>query len=170
MLSPRITVNPAIVGAIAAASKVGNLQKSISWPPQQPLFSFQPGTGSGQMDEWFDDIRTLADGANESLDLSGSSQADFTGVALAFAHVKLLGIYADPANTTDLTVGNGTNPFLGALGAGANTLILKPGELHMFVRPVTGYPVVGGASDILKIANGAGAAAKYTILIGGTSV
>ena len=169
MPNPNIIVQPAIVGTIGGPASLGALSEAINWPSITPLFSFTPGTGSGQMDQWFEGKRTLATAAADNIDLNGSGFTDPFGVALAFLKVKLIAIYADPANTTDLTVGAGTNPFNGPLGGTLPTLTLKAGELNMFVRPA-GYPVVPATGDILKILNAAGASATYSILIGGTSV
>lgn len=169
MSNPRLIINAGITGVIGATADIGSLQKSLN-TQLIPVFNFEPGTGAGQADVYFDDIRALATGANETLDLSGTALNDPFGMPIAFAHIKAMIIYAAAANTTDLTVGNGANPFAGPMGAGANTLILKPGELFMAVRPTTGYPVVNATSDGLKVANAAGATASYTIILVGTSV
>lgn len=170
MSSPRIIVNPLINGIVGGAASLGSLVKNINWPPTQPLFSFLPGTGVNQMDVWYDAIRQLASNTSETLDLTGTALEDPFGTAIAFGHIKLLAFYADPTNTTDLTIGNGVNPFLAAFGAAAHTIILKPGDLALFVRPTTGYVVTDTTADGLKVANAAGAAANYSLLIGGVSV
>jgi hypothetical protein len=168
--NPTVNITPSIIATIGAAAAIGALQKTINWPAQQPLFQFTPGTGAGQMDTWYDGTRTLASNTNESLDLTGTALLDPFGVAIAFGHINLIAIRASAANTTDLTVGNGTNPFVGPFGAGTHTLILKPGDLAMFVRPTTGYVVTNSTADILKVVNATGAAASYDLLLGGVSV
>lgn len=169
MSSPSIAVNLNIAGQIQGAADIGSLLKTLSWPPAQPLHNFTPGTGSFQLDTWWDDIRTLASAANESLDLN-ASLTDAFGASVALLHVKLLAIYADPNNTTTLTVGAGTNPFVGPLGGTTPTIALAPGCLSLHTYPTTGWPVVASTGDILKVTNGSGASANYSILIGGVSV
>jgi hypothetical protein len=168
-VSPTLAVNLSIAGSIQQTADIGSLQKTITtWPPLQPLVNFTAGVGANQIDTWFDDIRSLAGAANESLDLNGSLTDGF-GNTVNLLHVKLLALYRDPLNTTDLTVGAGTNPFLFGMGGTTPTLTLKPGGLILLTYPSTGFPVVASTGDILKVANAAGATANYHILVGGTS-
>jgi hypothetical protein len=169
MSSPTIIVNPLIAGVVAAASTIGAVTQTLSWPTAQPLCSFHPGTGANQLDVFYDAVRPLASATAESLDLTGTTLIDMFGVPVALGHVKLLAFLADPTNTTDLTIGNAANPFVGPFGAGTHTVILKPGDFAMFMRPTTGYLVTNATADLLQISNAAGAAAKYSLLIGGTS-
>lgn len=169
MSTIRMILNPLISGTVQGAAALGSLVKTINWPPVQPLYQFTPGVGANQMDVWYDALRTLASAATETLDLTGTALEDPFGTAITFGHIKLIGLYAAKENTTDLTVGNGVNPFLGPLGAAAHTLILKPGDCAVFARPSTGYPVTDATAEGLKVANAAGAAGSYSILVGGVS-
>ncbi len=72
------------------------------------------------------------------------------------------------ANTTDLTIGLGTNPFLGFLGGTTPTIgPIKPAGMFMIAAGhASGIGTVGAASsDILRIANSSGASATYQIAI-----
>lgn len=125
------------------------------------------GTSSGKADREWNGARNLASGANESLDFNGALTDEF-GDAAVFAKIKVLAIKAKSTNTTNLTIGNGTNPFQGPLGAAANTIVLAPGEAIVLVSP-TGWTCGAAASDVVKVANAAGAAADYEIMAVGTS-
>lgn len=125
------------------------------------------GSGSGQANKLWDAVRSVASGANDDIDLNGALTDPF-GVAVNFSTVKAIIIRADGANTTNLTVGNGTNPFVGPFGAAAHTLQLKPGGVIVLVAPQTGWTVTAATADILRIANAAGATASYSITILGT--
>lgn len=168
MSSPTLAVNISIAGIIQSVADIGSLAKAINWPPTQPLHSFTPGTGSFQLDTWWDDIRQLATNTNETLDLVGSL-TDAFGVSVAPAHIKLLAMYADPGNTTTLVVGAAAAPFLAGMAGTTPTFDLPPGGLRLFTAPTLGWVSTGGASDGLKVVNPAGATATYSILVGGTS-
>jgi hypothetical protein len=127
------------------------------------------GTGANQVDKIFADQRSLATGATEDLDLVGTALTDPFGVAVSFTKVKGIFIKAADTNTTDLTIGNGTNPFVGWFGAGAHTLKVPPGGIVFLSAPVNGLAPVASTGDILKVANAAGATATYNIVIIGTS-
>lgn len=124
------------------------------------------GTGAGKANKVFYDERTLATGATEDLDLTGVLTDSF-GTTLTFAKVRLIVIKAAAANTTILTVGNGTTPFV-FLGTGTHTTVLDAGDaLMLYKGGVNGIPVTATTGDILKVANAAGASATYQILIVG---
>jgi hypothetical protein len=124
------------------------------------------GTGSGQANAMFSDLRTLTSAASDNLDLAGVL-TDAFGAVLTFTKIKAIIIESDAANTVDITVGNGTNPFIGPFGAGAHTLALQPGGLIVLVAPQTGWTVTGATGDILKILAGA-ATVNYRIHLIGT--
>lgn len=130
-------------------------------------YSFTNGTGAGKANKMFSDERTITSGGNESLDLSGVL-TDFTGTALSFTKIKALIIISDPTNTVNITVGNGTNPVVGGPwgAAGANPLVLQPGDAHIFLSNSANglFAVTNSTADILKVAVGA-ADSKYRIII-----
>jgi hypothetical protein len=135
------------------------------------LSEFLDGTGEGQANLAFLDERTVATGANDDLDLAGVL-TDAFGASIAGAEIVALMIVNKPrlasaaANTTNLTVGVGTNPVIGYLGGTTPTLgPIRPGNMVMFGGPnVGGFGAVTAATgDILRIANSAGASATYQI-------
>ena len=119
--------------------------------------------------------RTIASASNDDLDLSGVL-TDAFGDTLANAKLKLILILnrardaSEAANTTDLTIGGGSNPFVGILGGTAPTIgPIKPGGFVMIgASHLDGIgAVTAGTGDILRIANSSGASAKYVVgLIG----
>jgi hypothetical protein len=131
--------------------------------------SFADGVGAGQCNAFWQDTRTLLTSANEGtgLDFAPTSSSGKTGV-VTFARIKVLYVRADPTNTTTITVSkptNGLNIFTGTTPALA---ALTPGGVFLFVDPsATGIPVAAGTSDLLQIANSAGASANYTIIVAG---
>lgn len=133
------------------------------------------GTTANKADLIFADQRAVSTGANDDIDLAGVL-TDAFGVTLTF--VELVGILiinapiTGAANTTDLTIGLGSNPFLGFLGGTTPTIgPIKPGGAFMiFAGDADGIGTVGaGSSDILRIANSSGATANYQIVIIGRS-
>ena len=137
----------------------------------EKLLSLANGTGVGQADILFVDERTVASASNDDLDLAGVLASAFgqTITAVEVVAVVLFNsplLASDPANTTSLTLGGGTNPVpaisSGAIGPNGMVLLADhdAGGLAT-VTPATG--------DILRVANSAGAAAKYCIGIVGRS-
>lgn len=127
------------------------------------------GTGVNQVDKIFADQRSLASGATEDLDLVGTALTDPFGVTVSFTKVKGVFLAASANNTTNLTIGNGTNPFVGPFGAGTHSLQLQPGGMIWLFAPHTGWTPTATTADILKVANAAGATATYNVTIIGTS-
>jgi len=134
------------------------------------------GTLANQADLIFADQRAVTTGADDDIDLAGVL-TDAFGVTITF--VELVGVLiinkpiTGALNTTDLTIGLGTNPFLGFLGGTLPTIgPIKPGGAFMlFAGDAAGIGTVGaGTSDVLRISNSAGATANYQIIIIGRSV
>jgi hypothetical protein len=129
------------------------------------------GTGENQANIAWMDERTVLTGANDDIDLAGVL-TDAFGASVVGAEIVCLFIINKPqsssaaANTTNLTVGVGTNPVTGYLGGTTPTLgPIRPGNFAMLAGPnVGGFGVVtAGTGDILRVANSAGASATYQI-------
>ena len=125
------------------------------------------GVGANQADEVFTDTRTLTTGANEDLDLSGTTLQNAFGVNIAFVKVNGIFILALSTNTTNLTVGAAAaTQFSAGFGAVTHTWILKPGDWIAAASPAAaGWTVGAGATDLFRITNAAGASASYKIAV-----
>ena len=156
------TVRASIVATATKTRDTGTL----TWPLNiSDSLSLTTGNGANQVNEMFDDDRTLAASANEELDLSGTLTNAF-GDTIAFTGVKALYIKNNSSVDT-LTVGDAAatpwEPFFGATG---ETLQIPPGGMLLLTAPSAGgWPVTGGSADKLKITNGAGGSTTYRIII-----
>lgn len=128
--------------------------------------SLADGTDDDEADLLFHDTRSLATGADESLDLAGVLLDSF-GSTLTFSKVKFLAIYNKTAGQT-LTVGNGAAPFEGWISA-LGTIQIHGESWAVLIADPVGWPVVAATDDLLKIANSAGATCYYDIIIVGDS-
>ncbi len=132
------------------------------------------GTGAGQVDLVYAKERTVASGANDDLDLAGGL-TDAFGAAITFAEIVAIAIFNKQpdgtANTTTLTIGGGSNPWLGLVGASGDLIRLPAGGvLLMACDTAAGLgAVTASTADILRIANAAGAGNTYQIVILGRS-
>jgi hypothetical protein len=133
--------------------------------------SFSDGTGANQADKVYVAERTVASNTNDDIDLTGSL-SDALGATITAAELAALLIYnkpLDPAadNTTNLTIGAGSNPMLGFLGGTTPTIgPIRPGCFMLLggVANAGGFGAISaGVGDILRVANSAGAQAKYQI-------
>lgn len=143
-------------------------------PELMAVIDLASGTGADQSDLIFADERTVASGANDDLDLAGVL-ASSLGATLTFVNITAILLVNKPrsgTNTTNLTIGGGTNPFVGFLGGTTPTIgPIRPGGVVLLsCGAATGIgAVTAGTGDILRIANSAGASATYQIVIVGRS-
>jgi hypothetical protein len=136
-------------------------------PVIEMLMQLSDGTLANQANIVFVDERTVATAATDSLDLAGVL-TDAFGATIAAAEIVALMVInkprsGTPANTTDLTIGGGTNGVF----ATAFPFVLKPGAVFLLsAADAAGVKTVTPATaDILTIVNSAGASAKYQIAI-----
>lgn len=136
-------------------------------PVIETLIQLTDGVAANQANIAFADERTLASGATDSIDLAGVL-TDAFGATIAAAEIVAILIInkpraGSPVNTTDLTIGGGTNGVF----ATAFPLVLKPGAVLLAgAGDAAGIKIVTpGTADILTIINSAGAAAKYQIAV-----
>ena len=99
------------------------------------------GTGADQADTLFHDERTLADGANETLNLYDSgSLKDSLGNDLTLETLKLLFIENTSADAS-LKVGGGATP-VGLFADSSDIELIKPGGYKLWFAPnATGLDV-----------------------------
>lgn len=140
-------------------------------PEMQAAITLTGGTVASAADILWMDQRTVASATNDDLDLAGVL-ADAFGATVAAVELVALFIINAPAsgaaNTTNLTVGVGSNPVVGWLGGTNPTLgPIRPGGVLLRAEyDVAGMcTVTAGTGDILRIANSSGASATYQIAI-----
>jgi len=158
-----------IVAALTAKQTGGNDFSGDNFTPaMRQTISITDGTGANQGDLLFLDQRAVATAANDDIDLSGVL-ADAFGATITAAELVAVFVINAPisgaANTTDLTIGAGSNPYIGFLGAAHTIGPIKPGGMFMIgAGDAAGIgAVTAGTGDILRIANSAGATANYQI-------
>jgi hypothetical protein len=138
------------------------------------VLSLADGTGANQADLMYIAERTVADGANDDIDLAGALSDTFGGT-ITMAEVVAVFVINAPvsgsANTTDLTIGDAGSAFEGFLSASGTVGPLKPGAVFFIgAGDAAGLgAVTGGSADELRIANSAGAANTYQIGVLGRS-
>ncbi|WP_257556423.1 hypothetical protein [Sphingobium sp. CFD-2] len=159
-----IKLQAAIKGTIAKTVD----DRTISAPVSEAYsHDLSTGTAADQATHTYVKDFSLASGANTTFDLAGSLTDDL-GQACVFTAIKAILLISDSDNTTNLTLGNGSNPFVGPFDDGTATVTVKPGGAFMISDPsATGMAVAAGTGDILKLANGSGATATGTLVIVG---
>lgn len=127
------------------------------------------GVGDAQANQQWHARRTLAAGANESLDLAGPLRDSF-GDAVAFTRLKAI-LLRNGSQAGTLTLGGGSNAFVGWFGGAGQSLTLRPGGFALIAcADATGYAVVNGAADVLRLVNNdTDHALPYEIVLVGTA-
>jgi len=132
--------------------------------------SLADGAGAGQANHVWADQRTVASGANDDIDLR-STLEQLNGALFAPTSIVALFLRNAPidpgaaANTTNLTIGGGTNPVVGLFGTTSGA-ISPGGAILLFAGAAGGLCAVTAATaDILRVANSAGASATYQIAL-----
>jgi len=137
--------------------------------PYARQYALTNGAGVNQADRIFADQRTVNASTNDDLDLAGVL-TDVFGATLTFARIKGMLISSNVANVQNFSVGGGTNPFINWIAGTTPTVVIRPGGMFLLLAPdATGYAVTAGTGDILRIANGAGSAITYDIVLIGSS-
>lgn len=150
-----------------SAVKVGS--NDLGRPEQRPtleeLLQFADGTAADQADIIFTDNRSINASNNDDIDLAGALSDAFGATVNA---AEIVGIIILNHSTQTLTVGvAGTNPWVTMWAASGDGIKVFPRGLFVnFAPDASGLgAVVGGASDVLRIANPAGGTANYDIVI-----
>lgn len=135
------------------------------------FLNFGEGTTLGNFDLAYIRERTVADGANDDIDLAGvlSTQLGTTFAGAELVGLMLINKHKDgTANTTALTIGGGSNPMIGFLGGTTPTIgpIQPNGSLCLFSPHASGLgAITAGTGDILRVTNAAGAENTYQIAL-----
>lgn len=156
---------------ITASESSSNDFANPSWAANiTHALNFTDGTAANQFDlVWFDE-RAVATASNDDIDLSGAlstalgtSFVAAEGVMIAIVNAPISGT----ANTTNLTIGNGTNAWEGWVSSAGTVGPIGPGGFFMIGSPdATGLGTITAATaDILRVANSAGATATFQIAI-----
>lgn len=122
---------------------------SFKYAPTQ----YANGTGAGQCDRLYAAQLTLAASGTFSITLTNFT--DFFGNTLSMLRFKSLFVNLVSGGASSIAVGNATNPLANWISVTTATIQVRSGGLLWLDSPVdaTGYPIVAGASDTLKITN-----------------
>lgn len=162
----------ATIKASLAVSEAGSNAFSSGpfWNGSMEFLSvLSDGTTANKADLSYMAERTVASASNDDIDLAGvlTDALGDTVTAAELVAVMVINAQKDgTANTTDLTIGGGSNPVVGFLGGTTPTIgPIKPGGMVMLAAgDAAGLgAVAAGTGDILRIANSSGASNTYQI-------
>jgi len=135
-------------------------------PTMTAMIDLINGTGEGQADVVYIAERTVASGGVNTVDLNGTLKDAFGNnvvavelVALFLINARLSGV----ANTTELTLGGGSNPVagyqVGTIGP------IRPGSfVFLGSQDSLGYgPIVATTGDIISVTNAVGASNTFQL-------
>jgi hypothetical protein len=174
-MATALAVNLKLDGNASLTGAAGLLQRPFNLPLGQGNWSEMKlalgfGAGNNQANTWWADERTVAAGADDDLDLSGTL-TNPAGEALALTALKLLLVAVKDADgVKKLLVGPQglAGAFQGPWGGVGATNYKTVDNFDLLVNhPWGGYPIVGGTTDKLRVHNPGAAAVTYRILIAG---
>jgi hypothetical protein len=162
-------------GSASLTGPAGLLQRAVtlplgsgSWGDMKLALGF--GSGNLQANNWWADERTVAAGADDDLDLSGTLSNVFAEL-LSLTAIKLLIILIKDADgVKKLVVGPQglTGAFQGPWGGVGATNSTAVDNFGVPINhPWGGYPIAAGATDKLRVHNPGAAPVTYKILIAG---
>lgn len=159
-----ITIGLTLTKSLDLSTPQDNLSKSNKLTLSDTAGALYPA------DQLFHDVRTLADGANETLDLT-ASLTDAFGATVSFSNLKAIFIQNNSADANLLVGGAAANP-LDLFAASANDILKIPrkGIFYMQYEHADGFIV--STSDQLKIehdGSGSDALTYDIILVGNTA-
>ena len=117
------------------------------------------GTGSGKANRHWSDERSLAEGANETIDLMALTDA--FGRTLTFTKLKFL--YIKNTSTVELTIGRAMAPIALFVNS-SDMLIVNKGNYFLLADSLLGLDIAVQTKDI-KVTAGIGAALTYEIIL-----
>ena len=167
-----MTLSAEIKVALSALQRGDNSFGGDRFAPRiEALLPFTDGTGANQANLLYAGERTVADGADDDVDLSGAL-ADAFGATITAAEVAALLLINAPIsgnpNTTALTIGGADSPFEGFLGGTDPTLgPIPPGGVVLLAGPSAAGlgAITADTADELRVSNASGAANTYQLAI-----
>jgi hypothetical protein len=166
-VSGSTTIN--ITGKQTGTTSLGSTPVSNRTLPH--AVSYTDGTVANQFDQLYMAERTVADGANDDIDLAGVLTDAFGNTLTGAELVEITIInkqFDGTVNTTDLTIdGTVTNGFKGFLNAAGIVGPIGPGGHFSIGCPDAGGlgTITASTEDIIRVTNSAGAANTYQIAI-----
>lgn len=155
----------------ASQASPNSLFGNLSSAEMRAVLNTTLGTGANQADRLYMAQRQVASGANDDIDLAGVL-TDAFGTVITAAELVALFLINKPIsgvdNTTNLTLGGGTNPVVGLLGGTTPTLgPIRPGQFVLMGNAGAAglCAITAATADILRVANSAGAIANYQIAL-----
>ncbi len=138
---------------------------------------YEKGAGAGQVNVAATALLTIPNGSSLDVYLSSGTPTlvDLFNQPAIFARIKSMTLTLLDANdggsaTAKVTVGGGTNPFVGPLGGTTPTHeVQNGGTWHWDTPDATAYAVTNGSNDRLHIANATGTDGKVRLTVFGSA-
>lgn len=113
--------------------------------------AYTDGAGADKAEQMYHDQRTLADGANEELDLAGVLEDAF-GDVITFTKIKALFIYNSSEDASLIIGGAAATAWEAFVETAGDSIKLPPGgRLLIEVPTAAGMAVGAGTADLLKL-------------------
>ena len=149
----------AVTGALSETG-TRNFAVGMAW-------ALATGTGVGQADKCWSDIRTVAGAGTDQIDLT-AVQINVFGSVETFVKVKAIVVVSSQLNATNISVTRPTGglPFLTIVGAVA---AFGAGGFYAWCDPTAGITAGVDPAARFDIVNSAGPSASVTVAVIGTT-
>ncbi|MDZ4820089.1 MAG: hypothetical protein SGJ20_14070 [Planctomycetota bacterium] len=170
-----------------ADTLTSQLKASLHWLFQEPLGlstvhdsakleyneTFADGVSPEQADKIWHSSRTLISAASDDLDLSALAQTIFgTTVTITLAQIRAILIINTATDDGEVLIVGAApaDTWSACFGDASHTVEVPPDSCLLLCNRISGWPVVAGVSDTLRITNAGSGNVTYRIAILGCSM
>lgn len=152
---------------VATDDNTDELSRLVDYLNLSRGVTFSEGEGANQINMVWHDQRSLADGANETLDFHDGSLTNKVGVSITMDKIKALYI-KNNSSEASLIIGGAVANQLGLFADGADKLVLPPGGELPFIAPGASGVDCSSNSDLKLEHDGTGSSELvYDIVVFG---
>lgn len=163
-LKTRISV--AVITALTATADLSQPRSDLRWSTEE---EWTDGTGAKQSTLFFQDRRTIAASATDTLDVNGGGLLTDLGSAFNITKLKCIGVKALTANAGAIALNRPAANGVPLFSAAGDEIVVLPGGLLLWESPdAGGVTVTAATGDLIAIVNKVASTANYEIVIVGS--
>lgn len=162
-LDTHITVR--VITALTSTADLSKPRSDMRWVTDQ---LWTDGSAANQATKVFQDRRSIAASATDTLDLNGGGLLDDLGQAFAITKLKAIGVKSLSTNTVDIALNRPAANGVPLFSAAGDQIVLKPNTVHLWsTGDANGIAVTAATADLIAVVNLGATVVNYEIVIVG---